>query len=87
VLHEVVTEIADERGGPCAATLVELAARFHGLCDLAWNDDQRLIARRVEQAGPDRIVLTDVEEAAYRRLRDRYVAIWHDYDPLARWQY
>jgi len=85
-LAELVGDIADERGSPPAA-MVELAARFHGMLDLDCTDDQRLIAARIEPDAGDRVVLTDTEEAAYRRLRDRWVAMWHDYDALARWTY
>lgn len=68
--------------------LVERAARLHGLCDLAWGDDQQLVADRLIAArGLAVVVLTDVEEAAYGRVRDRLVAMWHDFDPLERWAY
>ena len=85
-LAELVSDIADERRTTPAA-IVELAARFHGMLELDWTDDQRLIATRLGTATDTRVVLTDTEEAAYRRLRDRWVAMWHDYDPLARWTY
>jgi hypothetical protein len=34
-----------------------------------------------------RIVLDATEGAAYGRIRDRLVRMWHDFDPLARWMY
>jgi len=83
----MVTEIVNERNGPSPAALVELATRFHRLCDLAWDNDQRLIANRIEHANLEPIVLTDHEETAYRDLRDRFIAIWHNDDPLARRQF
>jgi hypothetical protein len=34
-----------------------------------------------------RIVLDTAEEAAYGRIRDRLVRMWHDFDSLSRWMY
>jgi hypothetical protein len=34
-----------------------------------------------------RIVLDAADEAAYGRIRDRLVRMWHDFDPLSRWMY
>jgi hypothetical protein len=72
-----------------AQQLAETAARFHGVCDLAWGDDQDLLAARLQTAPTDAdpVVLTVAEEAAYRRVRDRLVAMWHDFSQLERWVY
>jgi hypothetical protein len=85
---EFLDDWADERG-TTAEAVVALASRFHQLCQLAWGPDHDLLAERVEHARSSvaRTVLTDDQEAAYRRLRDRWVAIWHHGDSLARWQY
>ena len=70
--------------------IVEIAARFHGVCDLAWESDQQAVLADViteAAAGETRVILTAEQERAFRQLRDRLVAMWHDYSALSRWQY
>lgn len=89
---DAVCEFAAQWHRPLTpADLVEVAARVHGVCDLSWGPDEQLIGTRLGTANHPYpgagIVLTAAEEAAYRRIRDQLVAIWHNYDPLARWLY
>jgi hypothetical protein len=69
--------------------LVAAASRLLAVCELPWGDDEQLIAARLGHAGcgAEQTVLTDAEESAYNRIRDRLVRAWHDGDPLARWAY
>jgi hypothetical protein len=91
----VVREFATawgRRGTVTAERLVEVAARLHGVCDLGWGTDEHRIARCLDRAATNgdvgvRIVLDPIEEAAYGRIRDRLVRMWHDFDPLSRWLY
>ena len=66
--------------------LVAGFARAHGLLDLAPDDDTRQLAELVE-GRTGRLVLTVDQEAAYRRLTDRALAMFHLSDPLARFLY
>ena len=91
IVREFATNVSP-RGAVTAERLVEIAARLHGVCDLGWGVDEQRLARCLDRAaaGADvevRIVLDPVEEAAYGRIRDRLVRMWHDFDPLARWLY
>ena len=62
------------------------AARLHGLLSLPWDNDVSLLAR-VLPAGAGRVVLDEATSAAYQRVVDRILGIWHAGDPLARFLY
>ncbi|MDP9388688.1 MAG: hypothetical protein M3Q48_12445 [Actinomycetota bacterium] len=82
---EVLAEYAsDRRQRP--AELVAGAARAHGLLDLCANADTVLLAERLAR-GSDPVVLTPPELAAYERLTERVLAMFHAGDPLARFLY
>lgn len=68
---------------------LELLARFQGVVDLDNSAALAILDGPLERArtGLARVVLTDDEEAAYRRLRDRWVAMWHDHSSIERWLY
>jgi hypothetical protein len=85
---EFLDDWADERHTTVEA-IVALASRVHQLCHLSSGSDHDLLAPQLEaaSAGGERTVLSHQQEAAYRRLRERFVAVWHDGDPLARWMY
>jgi hypothetical protein len=62
------------------------AARAHGLLDLATDDDTLLLAERLP-AVDQRVVLSGAEQAAYDRLTERALGMFHIGDPLARFLY
>jgi hypothetical protein len=59
-----------------AGALVVQLARLHGLLDLAWTDDVQLLHARIAAVGPVDVVLTPMEDAAYRRTVERFDAMW-----------
>lgn len=84
---EVVGVVEESAGG--RESIVSTAARLQRLCELPWGEEEDLIARRLNEApnAGGRVRLTESEEAAYGRIRDRLVTAWHDGSPLARWSY
>jgi len=68
------------------AELVAGFARAHGLLDLAPDVDTELLAGRLE-GRQGRVVLSESEHEAYRRLTERTLAMFHTGDPLARFLY
>lgn len=88
--HDVLKEFAGHDRGFVVQDrpedLVASFARAHGLVDLAPDADTWTLAGRL--AGETgRVVLTVDEEAAYKRLTDRALAMFHLNDPLARFMY
>jgi hypothetical protein len=81
---DVLAGFADDAAKP--ADLVADFARAHGLVDLAADDDTRALADRLPRENT-RVVLTPSEEAAYQRLTERALAMFHLNDPLARFLY
>jgi hypothetical protein len=74
------------RSGP--AELVAIFARAHGLVDADADADADTLTLARRLAGETgRVVLTVDEEAAYKRLTDRALAMFHHNDPLARFVY
>ncbi len=69
-----------------AAELVASFARAHGLVDLAPDADTWTLAGRLAGEA-SRVVLGIEEEAAYKRLTDRALAMFYLNDPLARFLY
>jgi hypothetical protein len=59
-----------------AGSLVVQLARLHGLLDLPWTDDVQLLHARIAAAGTVDVVLTQTEDAAYRRTVERFDAMW-----------
>ena len=91
VADELIIDVLDDHTNrPCGSQhVIEIASRLHRLCTLEWSDDHSLITGHLNDAAGSTTctVLTVNEEAAYNRIRDSIVAIWHDHDPLARWAY
>ena len=75
--------------GTTAEAIVDVAGRFHALSGLEWSEDHDTVRRPLERARATGrgVVLTPAEDAAYLRLCDRFVSLWHANDPLARWMY
>ena len=75
-----------------AADLIQLglgiaeAARLHGLLSLPWDDTVSTLFA-VLPPGAGRVVLDQGAHAAYERLVDRILGIWHAGDPLAPYLY
>ena len=47
-----------------------------------------LLAEAIDSRDPATpVVLTSSQDAAYQRVRDRFVAMWHDYSAIDRWLY
>jgi hypothetical protein len=82
---DVLREFSDDTpDGPGA--LVAGIARAQALIDLDADNDSWLLHERIaDQTG--RVVLSPIEEAAYKRLTDRVLEAFHVRDPLARFVY
>lgn len=63
------------------------ASGLRGLVDHRWGDDETIIVNRITTDRGNRVVLTNSEEVAYRRIRDRLVATWHHRSAIDRWLY
>jgi hypothetical protein len=85
-VSDFLDDWADERNTTPEA-VVALASRLDQLCGLSSWPDHDLLAPLLEATSGGSVVLSDEQEATYRRLRDQFVAIWHSGDPLARWVY
>jgi hypothetical protein len=89
---EVICETLTELGsGPYGSLktpteVVSELARFHGLLDLAWTDDVRVLHERLSVANAD-VVLTTFEEQAYQRTANRINAMWRLNSGLDRFLY
>jgi hypothetical protein len=81
---EVLAGFAHDRAQP--AQLVAGFARAHGLLDMAADGDTLSLAARTAGAA-GAVVLSAAGEAAYERLTDRALAVFHGNDPLARFLY
>lgn len=70
-----------------AGDALELVARLHGLVDLDNHLELTVLTDAFERArsGLGGVELDELQEAAYRRLRDRWVAMWRDHSPLEPW--
>ncbi|MFB4271473.1 hypothetical protein [Nonomuraea sp. GTA35] len=80
--------LEDGRADLPAGELVKRAAQLAGLLDLADTGDTVMLRERLAAAGPtDDVVLTRLEEDAYRRTVTRLNAMWALGDPLARFIY
>ena len=66
--------------------LIAEAARLHGLLSLPWDDTVSALADALPSGG-GRVVLDQAGHAAYQRLVDRILGIWHAGDPLAPYLY
>ena len=82
---EALVEAAGNDGAKPEDRIAE-AARLHGLLSLPWDNDVSLLAR-VLPAGAGRVVLDEATGAAYQRVVDRILGIWHAGDPLAPYLY
>jgi hypothetical protein len=82
---DVLREFSDDSpDGP--GTLVAGIARAHALLDLDADSDSWLLYERLAcQTG--RVVLSPIEEDAYKRVTDRVLEAFHVRDPLARFVY
>lgn len=87
-LVDDVHEFASGRGST-GAVLVGDAARFRDLVSLGWGGEQGVLAAPLARAraGHQRVVLSVAEDAAFMRLCEQFVAVWHGNDPLARYVY
>ncbi len=81
--------LSDYAGDPRAArALVERAERLSALLTLPWDDDVDALAACLAGDGPKRrVVLTNDEYDAYRRVTERILGSWHAGDPLERFVY
>jgi hypothetical protein len=71
--------VVDDHARACdttAGALVTQLARLHGLLDLEWTADVQLLYQTIAAAGAADVVLTPVEEEAYRRTAERFHAMW-----------
>ncbi len=66
--------------------LIAEASRLHGLLSLPWDDTLSTLFA-VLPPGVGRVVLDQGAHAAYQRLVDRILGIWHAGDPLAPYLY
>ena len=84
--------VADALADHAAADRLTIAALFagcaraHALLDLACTEDVTELADLIARS-PGPIVLSACVYAAYRRLTDRHLAVFHPHDPLARFLY
>ena len=86
--HELIVDVlgcfADDPTAP--EQLVAGFARTHGLLDLAADADTWALAGRLAGEGRP-VVLNSAQQAAYERLTERAIALFHLNDPLARFLY
>lgn len=66
--------------------LIAEAARLHGLLSLPWDDTVSALFEALPHGG-GRVVLDPAAHAAYQRLVDRILGIWHAGDRLAPYLY
>jgi hypothetical protein len=95
-LSAALSPVGDERsreilssfaGDPAQTTrLVAGFDRVLRLVNAAADADTWLLAARLVHA-PGPVVLSGAEEAAYRRLTERALSVFHDNDPLIRFLY
>lgn len=86
---ELVVNVLTQRarnGNRKPEDLIAQAARLHGLLTLPWDDTVSTLFT-VLPPGAGRVVLDQVAHAAYQRLADRILGIWHAGDPLAPYLY
>ncbi len=85
LVTDVLTELASA-GYFKPEDLIAQAARLHGLLSLPWDDTVSTLFA-VLPPGAGRVVLDQGAHAAYQRLVDRILGIWHAGDPLAPYLY
>ncbi len=86
---ELVVDVLQDMAGTLRRKpedLIAEAARLHGLLSLPWDDTVSTLFA-VLPPGAGRVVLDQGAHAAYQRLVDRILAIWHAGDPLAPYLY
>ncbi len=86
---ELVVDVLQDMAGTLRGKpedLIVEAARLHGLLSLPWDDTVGTLFV-VLPPGAGRVVLDQGAHAAYQRLVDRILAIWHAGDPLAPYLY
>jgi hypothetical protein len=88
-VDELVSDALADHAARYRLTVAELivgCTRSHGLVDLVSDNDTMILADRLASAlGPT--VLTRHEHAAYLRLTERIITMFHGSDPLARFLY
>ena len=87
--HDIIGDVVRDHASAHRLTASELVSgctRAHGLLDLAPDQDTGRLATRLEP-GRGRVVLTNSDYAAYARLTDRLIAMFHPGDHLARFLY
>lgn len=82
---DVVVALA-EGYGMKPEDLVAEAARLHGLLSLPWDADAALLTS-ILPVGAGRVVLDEASHAAYQRLVNHILGIWHVGDPFGPWLY
>ena len=86
---ELVVDVLQDMAGTLRRKpedLIAEAARLHGLLSLPWDDTVSTLFA-VLPPGVGRVVLDQGAHAAYGRLVDRILSIWHVGDPLAPYLY
>lgn len=82
---DVLEDVAGRRSRKPEDLIAE-AARLHGLLSLPWDDTVSTLHAALPP-GAGRVVLDEAAHAAYQRLVDRVLAIWHVGDDLAPFLY
>jgi hypothetical protein len=88
-VEDVISDYAGSR--QAGEQLVAAAQRLVALLQLPWDDDVDLLHARLGRGATarptERVVLTEDEYGAYRRVTERILASWHANDPLERFVY
>ena len=85
LVGDVLQDLA-ERSRRKPEDLIAEAARLHGLLSLPWDDTVSTLVEALP-SGAGRVVLDKAAHAAYQRLVDRILGIWHAGDHLAPFLY
>ncbi|MFV0451131.1 MAG: hypothetical protein ACK5LS_02630 [Propioniciclava sp.] len=85
--EDLARSLEETGSGIDVDTALELVARIHGLLDLDNHLEVAVLSDAFERARSSLggAELDQLQEAAYRRLRDRWLAMWDDRSPMEPW--